>query len=272
MKKGNYYCSNWRLKGSVSKWKVLKKGENFRNDGRAKPTSLSYSSASCLLLTTASPELIIFCNWSFRRHDAVQSICGTMRPRHRRMPVSARLDRTGLCDTVPSRTVSSFCQKSASEALHRFASQCYCSRWGSGCGSECQCSNGATCDRLTGFCDCPAGFMGKNCETGWVQVSCMHSVVFFLAKFDRLSLPGRTVGSELHSSLSLYAWRWLRFEDWRLHVCCRMDRAGVRVPWVPRSRSLRQDQQTDLISFSVSVRPVRTQLWAALWLPKRSQL
>ncbi|VDL86995.1 unnamed protein product, partial [Nippostrongylus brasiliensis] len=39
-------------------------------------------------------------------------------------------------------------------------------KWGSGCNSECQCSNGATCDRLTGFCDCPAGFMGKNCETG----------------------------------------------------------------------------------------------------------
>ncbi|KJH40681.1 EGF-like domain protein, partial [Dictyocaulus viviparus] len=51
-------------------------------------------------------------------------------------------------------------------------------RWGSGCDGHCDCSNGASCDRLTGFCDCRAGYMGKKCEIacpdGLWRANCIH--------------------------------------------------------------------------------------------------
>ncbi|KJH43525.1 EGF-like domain protein [Dictyocaulus viviparus] len=51
-------------------------------------------------------------------------------------------------------------------------------RWGSGCDGHCDCSNGASCDRLTGFCDCRAGYMGKKCEIacpdGLWGANCIH--------------------------------------------------------------------------------------------------
>ena len=38
--------------------------------------------------------------------------------------------------------------------------------WGNQCANKCQCMNGATCDPVTGYCNCTAGWLGTTCDTG----------------------------------------------------------------------------------------------------------
>lgn len=58
---------------------------------------------------------------------------------------------------------------------------CVDGRFGIGCSQSCDCS-GASCDKMTGRCACPAGTFGERCETG---VSSLFVLCCCLNKFEK---------------------------------------------------------------------------------------
>ena len=51
-------------------------------------------------------------------------------------------------------------------------------RYGAGCGNECQCGNGVSCDPFTGVCRCPPGVSGSRCQSG-----CPSGIYLFIYLF-----------------------------------------------------------------------------------------
>ena len=46
-----------------------------------------------------------------------------------------------------------------------FCVACDIGYFGSGCGSVCECENGADCDPVSGECTCTSGYIGDKCDT-----------------------------------------------------------------------------------------------------------
>ena len=47
--------------------------------------------------------------------------------------------------------------------------------FGLGCSQRCQCSDGVTCDPVTGSCICPMGKMGAKCDKGNIPPAVLFS-------------------------------------------------------------------------------------------------
>lgn len=50
-----------------------------------------------------------------------------------------------------------------------FSLVCTQGTFGLGCSQRCQCSDGVTCDPVTGSCICPMGKMGLKCDKGEIE-------------------------------------------------------------------------------------------------------
>lgn len=67
--------------------------------------------------------------------------------------------------------------------------ECSVGYYGNKCDKKCNCNRNASCDIITGSCDCPAGFMLPNCYKGMIITSCsweqlLRSCITWLLKTE----------------------------------------------------------------------------------------
>lgn len=65
------------------------------------------------------------------------------------------------CDITGSAAVCTFVIK-----IILLSSACDPGLFGAGCEARCQCARGASCNHVTGECQCPPGWRGKLCDKG----------------------------------------------------------------------------------------------------------
>lgn len=56
-------------------------------------------------------------------------------------------------------------------SLFRLLAGCSDGKYGPGCLQICECHNNATCDHVTGVCECKPGWRGRQCSKGGVFVT-----------------------------------------------------------------------------------------------------